>query len=310
MSGGLTTYFARHMHALVSSAGHLTRAPIATIFTVLVMGLALALPLGLDVLVRNVRTATGDFSGAVSLSVFMKTGVTEARAEQLARTARERPGVATVQLITATQALAQFRAQSGFGAALDALENNPLPNVLAITPRAANSNPADMESLRRYLKAWPEVDIVQLDGDWVTRFNAILLLLRRALLLAAGLLALGVVAVVGNTIRLEIQNRRAEIEVTKLVGGTNGFVRRPFLYTGALYGVLGGLTAWLVVMVGIRLLAPATAQLARSYASSFTLAGPDVRDLQILLGASAVLGWLGAWLAAARHLARIDPGSG
>ena len=138
------------------------------------MGLALALPLGLDVLVRNVRTATGDFSGAVSLSVFLKTGVTEARAEQLARTARERPGVATVQLITATQALAQFRAQSGFGAALDALEDNPLPHVLAITPRPANSNPADMESLRRYLKAWPEVDIVQLDGDWVTRFNAIL----------------------------------------------------------------------------------------------------------------------------------------
>jgi cell division transport system permease protein len=310
VSGGLTTYFARHMHALVSSAGHLTRAPIATIFTVLVMGLALALPLGLDVLVRNVRTATGDFSGAVSLSVFMKTGVTEARAEQLARTARERPGVATVQLITATQALAQFRAQSGFGAALDALENNPLPNVLAITPRAANSNPADMESLRRYLKAWPEVDIVQLDGDWVTRFNAILRLLRRSLLLAAGLLALGVVAVVGNTIRLEIQNRRAEIEVTKLVGGTNGFVRRPFLYTGALYGLLGGLTAWLVVLVGIHLLAPATAQLARSYASSFTLAGPEVRDLQILLGASTLLGWLGSWLAAARHLARIDPGSG
>jgi len=310
MSAGLSGYLARHAHALLSSAGHLARSPVATIFTVLVMGLALALPLGLDVLVGNVRAATGDFSGAVSVSVFLKTGVAESRAEQLAKSARERSGVASVQLITAKQALAQFRAQSGFGDALDALEDNPLPHVLAITPKPANSNPADMESLSRYLKAWPEVDTVQLDGDWVARFNAILRLMHHALLLAAGLLALGVVAVVGNTIRLEIQNRRAEIEVTKLVGGTNGFVRRPFLYTGALYGCLGGLTAWLVVMVGIHLLTPATAHLAHSYGSNFTLAGPGIRDLQILIGSSTVLGWIGSWLATARHLARIDPGSG
>ena len=151
---------------------------------------------------------------------------------------------------------------------------------------------------------------MQLDGDWVARFNAILALLQRSLPLAAGILALGVVAVVGNTIRLEIQNRRAEIDVTMLVGGTNGFVRRPFLYTGALYGCLGGLTAWLVVMIAIHLLTPATAQLARSYGSTFALAGPGMRDLQILLGSSTVLGWLGSWLAAARHLARIEPGSG
>lgn len=310
MSSGISSYFARHAHALLSSAGHLARAPIATIFTVMVMGLALALPLGLEVLVRNVRTATGDFSGAVNVSVFLKPGVSQARAQQLARTARERPGVGAVQLITATQALAQFRMQSGFGAALDALEDNPLPHVLAITPVSANANPADMELLRRYLGAWPEIDTVQLDGDWVARFNAILDLLRRALLLAAALLGAGVVAVVGNTIRLEIQNRRAEIEVTKLVGGTNGFVRRPFLYTGALYGLLGGFTAWLVVAVALRLLGPAAAHLAQSYGSRFALDGPMARDLGILLGASTLLGWLGSWLAAARHLSRIEPGVG
>jgi len=213
-----------------------------------------------------------------------------------------------VQLITATQALAQFRAQSGFGEALDALQDNPLPHVLVITPLPASANPGYMESLRRYLSAWPEVDTVQLDGDWVARFNAILALLQRSLLLAAGLLALGVVAVVGNTIRLEILNRGAEIEVTKLVGGTNGFVRRPFLYTGALYGFLGGLTAWLVVMVAIHLITPAAANLARSYGSQFVLMGPGVRDLEILLGGSTLLGWLGSWLSAARHLARIEPG--
>jgi cell division transport system permease protein len=310
MSSAVGSYFARHTHALLSSAGHLSRAPVATIFTVLVMGLALALPLGLDLLVRNVRAATGDFSGAVSVSVFFKSGVAESRASQLARAARDRPGIASVQLITAAQALAQFRAQSGFGEALDALQDNPLPHMLVITPRPAYTNPGYMESLRRYLQAWPEVDSVQLDGDWVARFNAILGLLQRALLLAAGFLGLGVVAVVGNTIRLEIQNRRAEIEVTKLVGGTNGFVRRPFLYTGALYGVLGGLTAWLVIAVAIRLLVPTVAALARSYGSLFVLMGPSVRDLEILLGGSTLLGWLGSWLSAARHLARIEPEAG
>ena len=307
---GLSGYFARHAQALLSSAGHLARAPIATTFTVVVMGLALALPLGLDVLVRGAREATHDFSGAVSISVYLKSNVSEARAKELARTARDRPAVERVELITATQALAQFRAQSGFGDALDALDNNPLPHVLVVTPRPARANPASMETLRQYLAAWPEADAVQLDGDWVTRFNAMLALLQQALLIAAGLLAIGVVAVVGNTIRLEIQNRRAEIEVTKLVGGTNGFVRRPFLYTGALYGVFGGLTAWLVVAVALALLNPAIARLAQTYGSTFTLAGPGVRDLEMLLGGGALLGWIGSWLAAARHLARIEPGTG
>jgi len=308
MNGSPASYLARHGHALLSSAGHLTRAPVATIFTVLVMGLALALPLALDVLVRNVRAATGNFSGAVTVSVYFRSGVAQSRAEQLARAARERPGVAAVQLITATQALAQFRAQSGFGAALDALEDNPLPHVLAVTPSPDHANPADMELLRQYLRSWPEVDTVQLDGDWVARFNAILALLRRALLVAGGMLGIGVVAVVGNTIRLEIQNRRAEIEVTKLVGGTNGFVRRPFLYTGALYGLVGGLIAWLVVAATLLLLTPAAARLAQSYGSNFVLIGPGPRELGMLLGAGSLLGWLGSWLAAARHLARIEPG--
>jgi cell division transport system permease protein len=298
----------RHLQSLLASAGHLARAPVATSFTVVVMALALALPLGLDVVVRNVRSATGDFSGAIGISAYLKTHVSESRAQQLLHSARARPGVRTATLITATEALAEFRSQSGFGAALDALEDNPLPHVLAITPDAASADPAAIENLRRYLQAWPEVETVQLDGDWVTRFNAILALLRRLLLLAAGVLGIGVVAVVGNTIRLEIQNRRAEIEVTKLVGGTNAFVRRPFLYTGAIYGLLGGVCAFLVVALGLWLLAPFVARLAQTYGSTFVLHGPALRDLGLLVGAGTLLGWVGAWLAAGRHLARIEPG--
>jgi cell division transport system permease protein len=305
---GLASWGSRHAHALLSSMGRLARHPLATLLTVLVMALALALPLGLNRLVSNVRAATGDFSGAIGLSAYLHLEVPEERIQQLARSTREHAGVAHVEVISSAAALEQFRKESGFGAALDALSSNPLPPVISVTPAAGASSPAEVETLRRYLAAWPEVESVQIDGDWVVRFNAILDELRDLLLLAGVLLGAGVIAVVGNTIRLEIDNRRAEIEVTKLVGGTNAFVRRPFLYAGTLYGVLAGLAAWLIVLAATLSLQPATTRLALAYGSHFMLNGPDVRDAGLALAAGTLLGWIGAWLAAARHLARIEPG--
>jgi cell division transport system permease protein len=302
-----SNWSARHGHALVSTAGHLGRHSFATVLTVAVMGLALALPLALNVLVRNVRAATGDFSEAVGLSVYFKPEVSEQKARQLAKTAGERRGVASATLITAAEALAEFRAQSGFGAALDSLPDNPLPNVLTIRPAADAAAPSQLEALRSYIQAWPEVDSVQLDRDWVLRFSAILELLRRVVLITAVLLGAGVIAVVGNTIRLEILNRRNEIEVTKLVGGTNGFVRRPFLYAGVLYGLLAGAIAWGLVAIAQACLAPAAMRLAAAYGSGFQLQGPNLAELGALLASGVLLGWLGAFFAAARQLSRIEP---
>jgi cell division transport system permease protein len=307
MSNPLSNWIARHGHALFSSAGHLVRHGLPTLLTVGVMGLALSLPLALNVLVRNVRDATGDFSEAVGLSVYFKLDVSPQKVQQLAKTAADRAGVASVTLVSADQAMADFRNQSGFGAALDALSENPLPNVLTIRPTPFSSTPARLDALRDYFASWPEVDSVQLDRDWVLRFSAILELLRRTVVITALLLGTGVVAVVGNTIRLEILNRRAEIEVTKLVGGTNAFVRRPFLYAGALYGIAAGAMAWVVVALARFWLAPAAAHLASAYGSHFELRGPNLRELELLLGAGVVLGWLGAWIAAARQLAKIEP---
>ena len=271
------------------------------------MGLALALPLALNVLVRNVRDATGDFSEAVGLSVYLKPEVPEQNARQLAKSAGERAGVASVTLITAAQALEEFRAQSGFGAALDALPDNPLPNVLTIRPAPDAASPAQLEALRSYLLSWPEVDSVQLDRDWVLRFSAILELLRRVVLITAVLLGAGVIAVVGNTIRLEILNRRAEIEVTKLVGGSNA-LRAPAVSVRrrALWPARPAL-AWGIVALARVSLAPAALRLAAAYGSGFMLRGPTLRELGMLLLAGMVLGWLGAWIAAARQLARIEP---
>jgi cell division transport system permease protein len=148
---------------------------------------------------------------------------------------------------------------------------------------------------------------VQIDAQWVTRFNAILEVLRRLLMIAAAILGAGVIAVIGNTIRLEILNRRGEIEVTKIVGGSNGFVRRPFLYAGILYGLGGALLAWGIAASAVAMLAPAVASLARTYGSHYVLVSPTPQELGILIAGGVILGWLGAWLSAARHLRSIEP---
>jgi cell division transport system permease protein len=298
---------ARHAQALVGSLGRLTRNPFSTALTILVIALALALPTALRLLVLNARAATGGFSNAIELSVYLKPDVPLVKAQQLERSVRGRADVAQVKLISPDEAMEEFRNYSGFGSALDALKDNPLPAVLHVQPRAESQSAPGMESLRRYFMAWPEVDLVQVDTEWVMRFNAILDVLHRLLGITAVLLGAGVLAVIGNTIRLEILNRRAEIEVTKLVGGSNAFVRRPFLYTGVLYGVAGALLAWVIVETAVVVLGQSIGHLAELYGSQFVLHGPPLDDVAVLLAAGAVIGWLGAWISAARHLRRIEP---
>lgn len=302
----MSTWVARHLQAFLGALGRLLRQPLASLLTVMVIALSLALPAGLWVFVTNARAAAG-VTETVDVTVYLKTEVPLEKAQQLAAGARERSGVAAVQLTTADQALAEFRENSGFGEALAALEGNPLPNVLTVRPAAGADGPLEIEALKRYFAAWPEVELVQVDTEWVQRLAAILDLLRRTLGLAALLVGVAVVAVIGNTIRLEIDGRRAEIEVTKLVGGTHAFVRRPFLYAGLLYGLAGALLAWLIVALAVAALARPVAQLAGLYGSAFGLAGLGLREAGLLLAAGVVLGLASAWGVAARNLARIEP---
>ena len=295
------------MQVLLGSLGRLARNPLSTLLTVLVIALALALPTALRLLVVNAQAATGGFSSAIELSVYLKTDVPLTKAQQLERNARARSDVARVELIPADKAMEEFRKYSGFGVALEALKDNPLPHVLHVEPRVDAQTTTSVESLRHYFTAWPEVDLVQVDTEWVMRFNAIIDVLRHLLAIAAVLLGAGVVAVIGNTIRLEILNRRAEIEVTKLVGGSNAFVRRPFLYTGVLYGLAGALLAWAIVETAVVALGRPIATLAELYGSHYSLQGPPADDVSVLLATGIVLGWMGAWISAARHLRRIEP---
>ena len=307
MSGGVTSYGTRHLQALFGALGRLARAPLATMLTLVVIGVALALPAGLALLVDNLRNATGDLSNAVDFTVHFKVGTPIERVEQIAKGARDHAGIASITVTNATQALEEFKQASGFGDALSALEDNPLPHHLVVRPEKNASGPTEVESLRRYFAAFPEVEIVQLDLDWVRRLHSLLDVLKRVLWLVVGVLGLGVLAVIGNTIRLEIQHRRPEIEVTKLVGGSNAFVRRPFLYTGLFYGLFGALLAALIVTGGLVYLDQAVGELSAQYGNRFYLAGLGVRGLGILAGVGAVLGWLGALISTGRHLRAIEP---
>jgi cell division transport system permease protein len=303
----LGTYGSHHAQALLGSLGRLARSPLASLLTALVIALALALPLALEVLIVNASRATGGLAEAVQVSVYVKRGVALPRVRELAQGLRKRPGIADVQVISADDALREFRQYSGFGAALQALQDNPLPHVIQLHPAANASTPQALDALERELHGWSEVDLVQVDSAWVKRLDALIDLVRQGLAITAAFLALGVLAVVGNTVRLEIQNRRAEIEVIKLVGGSNRFVRRPFLYTGTIYGLAGAMLAWVMVALTVWALTEPVARLARLYGSAYLLSGPARPEIGLLLAAGAVLGWIGAWASTGRHLRSIEP---
>jgi cell division transport system permease protein len=301
------TWVTRHLQSMFAALGRLLRRPLSTLLTTLVIAVALALPAGLWLVVKNARAATGDLATAVQVTAYMKVGTPIARADQLARQLRERPEVASVRVIPAEQALKEFREYSGFGSALDALTDNPLPHALVVQPSVEQRDGGTIEALRAFLTAAPDVDIVQADAEWARRLAALLDVLRTLFLAAAGLLAVGVLAVIGNTIRLEIGARREEIEVTKLVGGSDAFVRRPFLYAGLFQGLFGGLLSLGLVALVIASVEAPIARLTALYGGRFRLGGLSLEEAGIVLLVGAVLGLLGAWIGAARHLSRIEP---
>lgn len=303
----LQAYFSRHAQTLIGSLGRIVHQPFATLMTMGVVAVALALPLFLNLFLVNVRIATGNWHDAFDLSVYMDKKASAARVIAVVKQLRQRDDVAAVRVISADQALAEFRNDSGFGKALDALSDNPLPDTLVVTPTLVASTPQGTDSLKNAIGAIADVQTVQVDTEWVKRLHAMLDILRRVVMLTAGLLGAGVVLIVGNTIRLDILNRRAEIEVMKLVGASDGFARRPFLYSGVWYGLGGGLMALILVAVAVAVLAKPVDRLASLYGSQFHLQGLGFTTAIGVLLLALSLAWLGSWLAATRHIRSIEP---
>ncbi len=302
----MVNYFTRHAQVLVASLGKLTAAPVASLLTILVVAITLALPAALQVMVKNALLVTGGWSGAVDFSLYLEPDIDKDAAQNLATLLASRADIENVVFIDADQALEEFADSSGFGAALDALDNNPLPHTLQVRPIASLSLDAS-ELLKQELAGLPETDIVQLDTEWVSRFQAMIRLVRRAIWIAAGLLGLALLVVIGNTIRLDIQNRRDEIEVMQLIGASDGFIRRPFLYTGFWYGLGGGILAIGVVGIGIALLRGPVKDLAGLYGGGWSLVGLSLQEMVTVVAIGILLGLAGSWFATARHMRRIEP---
>lgn len=292
-----------HLYSLLSSLGRLIQRPWATLLTVGVMAVALALPLCLALILGNVERVSGSFREAREVSVFLEPGLQTAAVDAARERVQRLPGVEEVLLRTPDEGLTEFRQMADFAGALALLEENPLPAVLVVTPQPAT----DAAALADTLRDLPEADFVQHDAEWRARLGAWLGFGRRLTMLAATLLGLGALLVVGNTVRLDIQGRAEEIQTVQLLGATDGFVRRPFLYLGAWYGALAALLALALALAARYALQAPVTQLVESYGSAFELRGIEpLSALGVLAGAMA-LGWLGAWLAAGHHLRQTLP---
>ena len=303
----LNNYLLRHAQTFFYALGQLTRTPFSTLMTTAVIAIALAMPTGLHVLLKNVQGVLSGWDSAAQISLFLERDTSETAALGLADRLRQHAAILEVEYISAEQAMAEFRRLSGFGDALNALEENPLPPVLVVQPSLGKQDPQALQALVVELRAEATVDLAQLDMEWVERLYALMEIGKRGVMILATLLAIAVMLVVGNTIRLMIQNRRDEIVIIKLIGGTDTFIRRPFLYTGFWYGTLGGLMAFIMVESSLLVLAGPVNSLAGLYNSGFRLGGMDLTTTGVLLAGGLLLGLLGSWLAVGRHLRAIEP---
>ena len=303
----LGSYLMHHLQMSITSLGYLSRHPFSTLMTSAVIAIALALPAGLYIAVDNASRLSDDWDGSTLISLFLKEDVSLKKAEKLASSLRNSPQVAAVRIIDRDQGLKQFQTISGFGDALKFLDENPLPHVITVQPTADQQRPENVVLLVEQLQNEKMVELAQLDMQWVKRLYTLLDVAQRGVWIIGSLLALAVLLIIGNTIRLDIQNRREAIEVSKLIGATDAFIRRPFLYTGLWYGIIGGLLAWLLISVSLGIMAEPVQKLATLYHSSYELIGLSNSDTASLIMISCMLGLGGSWLAVGRHLSDIEP---
>ena len=306
-TGRIVMFFVRHIQQAMASIGELWRNPVSSVMTMAVLGVSLSLPAALQVLVKNAENITESWNNAAEISLFINEGRSEQSIQSLMTRIKVYAEVDVVHYINRDQALEEFQRLSGFGEALSYLDSNPLPAVLVVTPLARHSSPEGARQLLAKLEREPEVSFGRLDIEWLERLQAMVRLIERTVLAIAALLVLAVVLVIGNTIRLAIMNRRTEIEVMKLVGATEAFIQRPFLYTGIWYGVIGGVLAWIIINLLVWYLDSALGELLGLYGSQLQIQSLSFAELIKLVLLASFLGWLGSYLSVRQHLRAIEP---
>ncbi len=302
----LVAWLSHHHRVCRSTLAELLENPFASLMTWLAIGIALGMPLILYVVLQNVSSISGDWGGKPRVTLYLAEEVTHEAGQALAREIQQRADIDETEFVSSTRALQEFQRKSGFGDVLSSLDRNPLPHVIEVVP--ANRDPIGLGKLVSAWKANLLVENVSVDLEWLERLFALLVFAERLVSALAIVLGLGVMLIMGNTIRLAIENRRQEIEVIKLVGGTDAFVRRPFLYLGFWYGLGGAVTAFFLLQTSLYFLSSPVEMLAQSYRDDFALQGPGFLGNLLLLVAGSTLGIIGSVLAVSRHLVDIEPG--
>ncbi len=300
----MKAWLTHHLHSLKLAAEPFRTAPLATLFTVLVIGVAVSLPTALYVLLANLERAAGGVKPQAEITVFFKD-IDESRARELATSLRKRADVAEARFISKSDGIKHLEA-AGLAEVAEGLPVNPLPHTLVLTPR--DTSPAALEALAAQLRANPDSERVLVDTDWIKRLAALMHLGRDLVGMLITVLGAALAAITGNTIRLQIYAQKDEIEVARLIGATDRFIRRPFLYFGGIQGLAGGITGWLLVLGGGYLLQGSVTQVAVAYGSQFHLNGLTFPETALLLLLSSGLGWLGAFFAVSRALRQGDQG--
>jgi len=294
-----------HLDSLRSTLVRFARAPLSALFNIGVIGIALALPAGLYVALVNLQNSARALASEPQLSLFLAVDAARADALQIEARLKQHPGVREFRYIPRDQALAELKAGTGLADVVDSLAQNPLPDAYIVEPR--DPAPQALEALRVEFSRWPKIAHVQLDAAWAQRLEAGLKLGRLAVSILAALFAFALIAVTFNTIRLQILTRREEIEVARLIGATDAFIRRPFLYFGALQGFAGGVAACGILWLAVYLLNNGLAELSQLYATRVELSRLNLRDSANLLVFSTGLGLLGSWLSVRQHLGKTEP---
>jgi len=301
----IQAWLMQHWHVFVFTLKRLVSTPVTSLLSIIVIGIAFSLPAGIYILMDNLRSISGQTAGSPQMSLFFKQDASKNDIEKIRQRLEENSQIMRFQFISKKAALQQLQQSSGVVNMTSGLARNPLPDAFVINTHESTTE--TLEQLQKTMQAWPYIEHVQFDAAWAKRLNTLLELGRTVVLMLSILLSIAIIAVMFNTIRLQILTKREEIEVSKLIGATNSFIQRPFLYFGAIQGLLGGITALCIILLAIQTLNEELTEIAQLYTLDLHLQHLSTGDNISILLFSTWLGWLGARISVATHLWQIEP---
>ncbi len=296
-----------HAQSFVYSLGQYYRNLLSSILTTAVIGISLALPGGFYLLLENAQQVTAGWGGSIQITAFLKPDIDDTVANTLVSRLLDSPNIEAAKFINRDQALAEYKELSGFSEVIDLLDENPLPSIVIIFPKIDALTEGKDRQIIDFIVSQPEVEVAQYDQQWVKRLYGIIEIIQRFVIIFSAFIGVGVLLIIGNTIRMAIYYHRSEIEITKLFGATDHFIRRPFLYSGFWYGLSGGISAWLLLTITLQFLKQPVSRLAELYASEFSLANLTIIEALIMLACGIFLGLFGSWISVQRHIRTIEP---